>query len=259
MKKSSLAKRSEIQEDKLFIDGEDASEMLPEIERCTDLAKRTTRNNALLRKAIYYLSKAKKDNMIRLTDRQISKHISKASGCNRSLISRYLMCARLELLTGTPQGRIKESVIRVMRRVSDSLHWRVNIESALAVAGSYEKITSTIVLEVVKQNGRLKENWRDGNNRLNDHKMQQEKQSKRTGDRHWSDTVSNHSDAIRELERELKKHPEFKKILAKIDSIGSGTKWIRMYLQQSYANPDLIERVEGLDLYQRQGLLRILP
>lgn len=245
--------------DELFIDGVDVSGIKTELDECKDLAKRTARNNDVLRKAIYHLYTAMKKHKIYLNYRKISKYISRASGCNRSLISRYLICAKIEYSTGIPAGLIKEFVCRELRRMVDDSFFEDTIKDAFKLAGSYENITVNHIFKVAKRNGFLKEGLRDSKEMADKNQAHQNAKSTNDTDRRPSPNAPKRSDATRKLERELQNHPEFKVILSEIGASKSETTWVRKYLEQSYVNADLIEELERLTLNQRQSLLRILP
>jgi hypothetical protein len=246
--------------DELFIDGVDASVVKPEFDECKDFAKITAMNNEVFRKAIYYLYKAMKKHKIYLNNRQVSKHISRASGCNRSMISRYFMCAKMEFSAGIPAGLIKEFVCRELRRMVDDSFFEDTIKDAFKLAGSYENITVNHIFEVAKRNGFLKEGLRDSKEMADKNKVHQKDKSTNDTDHRPSRNAPKRPEATRKLdERKLQDYPEFKGILSEISASKSETTWVRKYLEQSYVNADLIEELESLTLHQRQSLLRILP
>ncbi len=257
--KSSPAKDVKPQTDKpLMIDGVDASAAKPQFDDCEDLAKRTARNNEAFRKAIYYLYKAMKKHKIPLKKRQVSKYISEVSGCDRSLLSRLLWCVKMELLTNTPQGAVKESALRELRRICGSEDWEDCIEDACDLAGSYETITAKHMFDVAKQNGCLKAGVRQSGDSPKD----ATKPSTKHTDRRLTRDVTKREKPTMRLASKHPDDPKFEKTVAKTGSRVLDRKWLETRLHQKLITPLLNrllkDRVLALDPTQRRALRRIL-
>ena len=238
-----------------MIDGVDASAAKPEFYHCSDLAKRIARNNEVFRKAISDLYRAMQKHKIPLKDRQISKCISEESGCDRSLLSRLLWCVKMEILTNTPQGVIKESALRELRRICESGNWRKIIRRAHDSAGSYENITANLMFEVAKQNGCLKEDVR----KSGDRELQP---STKNADRRLTRDVTKREKPTMRLANEQPDYHKFEKTVAKTGSRVLDRKWLKTRIQQNFITPILNilldDRVLRLNIRQRQELRRIL-
>jgi hypothetical protein len=240
---------------RLMIDGVDASAIKQEVDHCSDLAKRIARNNEVFRKAISDLYRAMQKHKIPLTDRQISKCISEESGCDRSLLSRLLWCVKMEILTHTPQGVIKESALRELRRICESENWETSIDDAYDSAGNYENITANLMFECVNRNGYLKEGVR----KSGDRELQP---STKNADRRLTRDVTKREKPTMRLANKHPDDPKFEKTVAKTGSRVLDRKWLETRLHQKLITPLLKmlldDRVLGLNIRQRQELRRIL-